>query len=85
MLKDIMLIPNPERRELAKYQSFFMVKYLLNLCGDNFFGKYSTLMSALQDMESEDCFRQITSFNFDKFFSMFEEWVSKTNAWVAME
>ena len=85
MTKDISLIPDPSRRELAFFQSFYMVKLLLTIYCDNFFSKYSTLMKALEDMESENCFRQITSFSFDKFFSMFETWVHKTNAWSAME
>lgn len=85
MLKDITLIPNPKRRELAKYQAFYMVKFVLSMYCDSFFGKYSTLMNALDDMEAENCFRQITSFDFDKFFKLFTDWVSKTNAWTAME
>ena len=85
MLKDITLIPNPKRRELAKMQAFFMVKFILTMYCDSFFGKYSTLMNALSDMEAEYCFRQITSFDFDKFFKLFKDWVSKTNAWTAME
>ncbi len=85
MRKDINLIPDPARRELALYQSFYMVRLLLTIYCDSFFTKYSTLMGALEDMESETCFRQITSFDFDKFFSLFENWVQKTNAWTAME
>jgi hypothetical protein len=42
-------------------------------------------MGALDDMEAETCFRQVTSFDFDKFFSLFSDWVQKTNAWTAME
>jgi hypothetical protein len=85
MRKDINLIPDPTRRELALYQSFYMVRLLLTIYCDSFFNKYSTLMSALDDMESETCFRQITSFDFEKFFGLFENWVQKTNAWTAME
>lgn len=85
MAKDINLIPDPKRRSLAFYQSYFMVKLLLTIYCDSFFSKYSTLMYAIEDMESEDCFRQITSFSFDKFFGMFNSWVQKTNVWNAME
>ena len=42
-------------------------------------------MYALEDMDSEACFRQITSFDFEKFFTLFSDWVQKTNAWTAME
>jgi len=83
--KDIHLIPDPARRQLALYQAFYMVRLLLSIYCDSFFTKYSTLMGALEDMESETCFRQITSFDFDKFFSLFSDWVQKTNAWSAME
>lgn len=85
MVKDINLIPDPARRQLALMQSFYMVRLLLSIYCDSFFSKYSTLMYALEDMESETCFRQITSFDFDKFFSLFNDWVQKTNAWTAME
>jgi len=83
--KDINLIPDPGRRQLALYQAFYMVRLLLGIYCDSFFTKYSTLMGALEDMEAETCFRQITSFDFDKFFSLFSDWVQKTNAWSAME
>lgn len=85
MVKDINLIPDAARRQLALMQSFYMVKLMLGIYCDSFFMKYSTLMGALEDMESEDCFRQITSFDFEKFFSLFNDWVQKTNAWTAME
>jgi hypothetical protein len=85
MLKDINLIPNPQRRELAQFQAFYMVRLLLTIYCDSFFNKYSTLMGALTDMEAEACFRQITSFDFNKFFDLFDNWVEKTNAWAAME
>jgi hypothetical protein len=83
--KDITLIPDANRRQLAMYQSFYMVRLLLSIYCDSFFTKYSTLMSALEDMEAEVCFRQITSFDFEKFFYLFNDWVQKTNAWTAME
>lgn len=85
MAKDINLIPDASRRQLALFQSFYMVRLLLGIYCDSFFVKYSTLMGVLEDMESEACFRQITSFDFEKFYSMFSEWVQKTNAWTAME
>lgn len=85
MTKDINLIPDPNRRLLALMQSFYMVRLLLGIYCDSFFSKYSTLMSALEDMEAETCFRQITSFDFEKFSSLFSDWVQKTNAWTAME
>lgn len=83
--KDINLIPDSTRRQLALYQAFYMVRLLLGIYCDSFFTKYSTLMGALEDLEAENCFRQITSFDFDKFFSLFSDWVQKTNAWTAME
>lgn len=85
MIKDINLIPDSARRQLALYQSFYMVRLLLGIYCDSFFAKYSTLMGALEDLEAETCFRQITSFDFEKFFSLFSDWVQKTNAWSAME
>lgn len=85
MIKDIHLIPDPARRQLAMIQSFYMVRLLLGIYCDSFFTKYSTLMAALEDLEAEACFRQITSFDFDKFFLLFNDWVKKTNAWSAME
>ncbi|MBQ2594221.1 MAG: hypothetical protein II567_13190 [Candidatus Riflebacteria bacterium] len=85
MLKEISLMSDSVKKELAFFQSFYMVRLLLTIYCDSFFSKYSTLMKALEDMESETCFRQITSFSFDKFYSMFENWVQKTNAWTAME
>ena len=85
MVKEISLMTDSAKRELAFFQSFYMVRLLLTIYCDSFFSKYSTLMKALEDMESETCFRQITSFSFDKFYSMFENWVQKTNAWTAME
>jgi hypothetical protein len=85
MIKEITLMSDSTRKEMALMQSFYMVRLLLTIYCDSFFSKYSTLMKALEDMESETCFRQITSFSFDKFFSMFDNWVQKTNAWTAME
>ena len=85
MVKEITLMSDAAKKELALMQSFYMVRLLLTIYCDSFFSKYSTLMKALEDMESETCFRQITSFSFDKFFSMFDNWVQKTNAWAAME
>ena len=85
MVKDIYLIPDSSRRQLALFQSYYMVKLLLGDYCDTFFSKYSTLMGALEDLEAEACFRQITSFDFDKFFVLFSDWVQKTNAWSAME
>lgn len=85
MVKDINLIPDPARRQLALMQSFYMVRLLLGIYCDSFFSKYSTLMGALEDLEAEACFRQITSFDFEKFFAFFNDWVQKTNAWSAME
>ncbi len=85
MIKEITLMSDSTKKEMALMQSFYMVRLLLTIYCDSFFSKYSTLMKALEDMESETCFRQITSFSFDKFFSMFDNWVQKTNAWTAME
>ena len=85
LLKEIALMSDSTKRELAYFQAYYMVRLLLTIYCDSFFSKYSTLMRALEDMESETCFRQITSFSFDKFYSMFENWVQKTNAWTAME
>ena len=86
MLKrDLSTIINPQKLELAQFQSYYMVKLLLRIYCDKFFSKYSTLMKAIEDMDSENCFRQITSFSYEKFFSMFENWVKKVNAWTAME
>lgn len=85
MLKDINIIPDPARRQLACFEAYYMVKMLINNNCDAFFSKYSTLMKALDDMEAEVCFRQITSFDIGRFYSMFEKWVEKVNAWTAME
>ncbi len=85
MLKDINLIPDPNRRQLACFEAYYMVKMLITNNCDGFFAKYSTLMKALEDMEAEVCFRQITSFDIDRFYTMFETWVNQANAWVAME
>jgi hypothetical protein len=85
MAKDITLIPDAQRRQLAMLQAFYMVRLLLGIYCDSFFTKYSTLMKAIADMDAETCFRQITSFDFDKFFVLFNDWVQKTNAWTAME
>ena len=85
MVKEITLMTDASKKEMALMQSFYMVRLLLTIYCDSFFSKYSTLMKALEDMESETCFRQITSFSFDKFFSMFDNWVKNTNAWTAME
>ena len=85
LVKELSTISDAQKRELGFYQSYYMVKLLLSIYCDKFFSKYSTLMKALEDMEAENCFRQITSFSYEKFFSMFEEWVKKVNAWTAME
>ncbi len=85
MIKDINLIPDASRRQLALFQSFYMVRLLLGIYCDSFFTKYSTLMFALEDMDAEACFRQVTSFDFEKFFILFSDWVQKNNAWSAME
>ena len=85
LTKDIHLIPDPARRQIALFQSFYMVRLLLGIYCDSFFTKYSTLMGALEDLEAETCFRQITSFDFEKFHALFSDWVQKTNAWSAME
>ena len=39
----------------------------------------------IEDMEAEICFRQITSFDIERFYAMFEKWVEPANAWTAME
>ena len=85
MLKEISIMPDLNKKELALFQSYYLVKHLLTIYCDKFFSKYSTLMKALEDMEAETCFRQITSFDFEKFFSMFDSFVQKNNAWSAME
>ncbi len=85
LIRDLSTIIDPQKLELAKFQSYYMVKLLLSIYCDKFFSKYSTLMKAIDDMDSENCFRQITSFSYEKFFSMFENWVQKVNAWTAME
>lgn len=85
MEKDIKLIPDPNRRQLAMMQSFYMVRLLLSIYCDSFFSKYSIMMSAIDDMGAETCFRQITSFDFDKFHALFCNWVKTTDSWTAME
>ena len=85
LIRDLSTIIDPKKLELAQFQSYYMVKLLLSIYCDKFFSKYSTLMKAIDDMDSENCFRQITSFSYEKFFSMFENWVQKVNAWTAME
>ncbi len=85
MAKNIGMIPDPNRRALAFHQSFYMFRLLSSTYCDKFFKRYSTLMGALEDMEAETAFRQITSFDFEKFFHLFKEWVRVTNAFVAME
>lgn len=85
MLKDINLIPEPQRKQLAFFEAYYMVKMLTTNNCDGFFAKYSTLMKALEDMEAEICFRQITSFDIERFYAMFEKWVEPANAWTAME
>lgn len=82
--KNIYFIPDPNRKSLAIAQSYFMVKLLINNYSDRFFKKYSTLMSAFEDLEAENAFQQITSFDFDKFFTLFKDWVKSTNVWVAI-
>ncbi|MBI3039364.1 DUF2156 domain-containing protein [bacterium] len=83
LTKNIAMIPDQNRKILAQFQSFYLVKFLLSLCNE-FVKRYSTLMSSIEDMESENAFRQVASFNYDKFFSLFKEWVHSTNAWLAI-
>lgn len=78
---DLTPVSDENRRQLAIYQSFYMVHFLLNTYCDSFFSRYSTLMKVIDYMEAETCFRQITSFDFEKFFAMFESWVGKNKAW----
>lgn len=85
MARDVNLIPDSGRRQLALYQAYYMVRLLLSIHCDGFFTKYSTLMHALEDMEAEACFRQITGYDFEKFFNLFNDWVKRTNAWSAIE
>jgi len=84
MVRSLYLISDPNRRELAIHQSFFMARYFLSNFSNKFFKKYSTLMGAFEDMESETAFRQITSLNFEKFFNLFKDWVRTTNVWAAI-
>jgi len=84
MVKNINLIPDPARRQLAFHQAYFMAKYLLTNCGDKFFHRYGTLMKALEDMDAESAFQQTCNFNFEKFFPLFREWVRVTNAIIAV-
>ena len=85
LVNNLGLIPDEQRRTLAYFESFYMVRLLTTQYSTGFFNKYATLMSALDHMEAETIFRQITSFDFDKFFSLFEDWVRTTNGWAAME
>lgn len=85
MIKNLSLIPDSQRRKLAFHQAYFMVKLLMTMYCDGFFKKYSTLMGALEDMEAENTFRQLTGFDFEKFFGLFEDWVRTTNVWNAIE
>jgi len=84
MMKSVHLIPDPTRRALAVNQSFFMARLLLTIYCDKFFNRYSTLMGALEDMDAQAAFRQVTNFDYDKFFSLFKDWVRTENAWVAI-
>ncbi|HEY9071097.1 MAG TPA: hypothetical protein VIV61_12635 [Candidatus Ozemobacteraceae bacterium] len=83
MLKNINFIPDPARRRLAQHQAFYMVRLLLSTYSDKFFKRYSTLMGAFEDMESEAVFRQCCNLDYEKFFSLFKDWVRTTNAWAA--
>ena len=78
MVKDINLIPDQAQRQMATFQSFFMVKLLLDLYCDKFVNRYGTLMNTFDEMEAEEGFRQVTSFDFEKFFHLFREWVGST-------
>lgn len=84
MVKMIAMIPDKARKQLAFDQAYFMVKYLTILYPDGFVRKYATLMGALEDMEGEAVFKQITTNTFDKFFTLFREWVRTTNPWAAI-
>ncbi len=84
MAKSLHLIPDTHRRQLAIHQAFFMVRLLLTNYADKFFKKYATLMAAFEDMEAENAFQQITSFDFEKFFALFKDWVRTTNVWAAI-
>lgn len=84
MVKYVGLIPDPARRTLALHQAFFMVKFLHTVYPDRFIKKYGTLMSALEDMEAESGFQQITGYDYEKFFVLFKDWVKSTNIWVAV-
>ncbi|HNW33804.1 MAG TPA: hypothetical protein PKM25_02655, partial [Candidatus Ozemobacteraceae bacterium] len=84
MLKNINFIPDPTRRQLALHQAFFMVQLLISTYSDKFFKRYSTLMGAFEDMDSESAFRQTCNLDFEKFFAMFKDWVRTTNAWAAI-
>jgi len=84
MLKNINFIPDPARRQLALHQAFFMVRLLVSTYSDKFFKRYSTLMGAFEDMESESAFRQTCNLDYEKFFTMFKDWVRSTNAWAAI-
>lgn len=84
MAKSLHLIPDANRRQLAIHQAYFMVRLLLTNYADKFFRKYATLMAAFEDMEAENAFQQITSFDFEKFFGLFKDWVRTTNVWVAI-
>jgi hypothetical protein len=85
LVKNPAFIPDVERRQLAFFQSFFMVRLLITTYCDAFFKKFSTLMGTFDDQEAETVFRQLTSFDFDKFFALFGDWVRTTNAWTAIE
>ncbi|MFZ2955381.1 MAG: hypothetical protein WA705_00595 [Candidatus Ozemobacteraceae bacterium] len=84
MVKNIFTIPDPARRQLAIHQAFYMVKYLLGIYCNKFVQRYGTMMRAIEDMPSEDAFRQVISFGFDKFYALFREWVRSTNALMVM-
>jgi hypothetical protein len=84
MQKYIGMIPDPTRRTLAFFQSFFMVKFLNSIYPEKFFKRYATLMGALDDMDGEAAFGQITGYDPEKFFGLFREWVHTTNLWAAV-
>ena len=84
MVKNINLIPDPLRRSLALHEAFFMIKYLISLYPEKFFHRYGTLMKALEDLDAEKAFSQITGLSVDKFFWLFREWIRTTNGLVAI-
>ncbi len=84
MAKSLHLIPDANRRQLATFQAFFMVRLLISNYSDKFFKKYATLMAVLEDADAENVFRQVTTLDFDKFFGLYKDWVRTTNVWAAI-